>query len=137
MIYRNIRLFPTLYLSLTIIGVLIVLSLYRGSFSSITFINTVVWGTVLILLTLFMIGRLFSRVIEHIKPKNVYRYYFLEIKRIAKRVRNNFKVEKNRNRLEEMKVGLEERLLFASARGDTEGLKHILFVYEEISKLDI
>lgn len=137
MIYRNIRLFPTLYISLTTIGFLIILSLFRESFNPNTFINIVVWGIVLIILTLFMIGNLFSKVIEHIKPKNVYNYYFLEIKKIAKKVHHNFKVDKNRKRLDEMKVSLEERLISASAKGDTDSLNHILSVYEEISKLDI
>lgn len=137
MIYKNILLFPTLYLSLTIMGFLMVFSLLRDSLNSITFINIVLWETFLIIVTLFRIGILFIKVIEHIKPKNVYNYYFLEIKKIAKRVHHNFKAEKNRKRLEEMKVSLEERLLNASANGETESLNHILSVYEEISKLEI
>jgi hypothetical protein len=137
MIYRNIKLFPTLYISLTTIGFLIILSLFRESFNPNTFINIVVWGIVLIILTLFMIGNLFSKVIEHIKPKNVYNYYFLEIKKIATKVHHNFKIEKNRRRLDEMKVGLEERLVSASGKGDIDSLNHILSVYEEISQLDI
>ena len=137
MIYRNIKLFPTLYISLTTIGFLILLSMFRESFNSQTFINIVVWGIVLIIFTLFMISNLFGKVIEHIKPKNVYNYYFLEIKKIAKKVHHNFKIEKNRTRLDEMKVGLEERLVSASSKGDTESLNHILSVYDEISQLDI
>ena len=137
MIYRNIKLFPTLYISLTTIGFLIIISLLRENFEPNTFVNMVVWGIVLIILVLFMIGNLFSKVIEHIKPKNVYNYYFLEIKKIATKVHHKFKIEKNRKRLDEMKVSLEERLVSASAKGDTDSLNHILSVYEEISQLEI
>lgn len=137
MIYRNIKLFPTLYISLTTIGFLIIISLLRENFEPNTFVNMVVWGIVLIIIVLFMIGNLFSKVIEHIKPQNVYNYYFLEIKKIANKVHQKFKIEKNRKRLDEMKVSLEERLVTASAKGDTDSLNHILSVYEEISQLEI
>jgi hypothetical protein len=135
LIYKNIRLFPTLYLSLTIIGTLVIISLLRDSLKLSTFINMVIWGTFLIIVTLFLIGRLFIKIIEHIKPKNVYHYYFLEIRKIAKRVHHNFKIKKNRIKMNEMKVSLDERLSSASSKGEIENLNYILSIFEEITKL--
>ncbi len=135
MIYKNIRLFPTLYISLTIIGSLVLFSLLRDSLNCATFVNLVVWGTFLILINLFIIGSLFVKVIAHIKPSYVYHYYFIELKKVSDRLNGGFKINKNKRKLEEMKVSLDERLSNASSNGEIDNLSHILSVIEEITKL--
>jgi len=137
MIYKNIKLFPILYTSLTVISCLIIVSLLRNSLNPNTFNNLIVWGTFLIILILFLIGYLFKKVIFQIKPSNVYKYFFHEIREAAERVNWGYKPTKSKEKLAELKLSLEERLMSSSASGDTENLKLILNIYEEICLLDL
>lgn len=137
LIYNNIKLFPILYISLSLIGFLIIISSFRQSINPSTFINTSVWGIFLIIIILFFIGYLFNKVIFHIKSKNVYNYISNEIKKYAIRVKYNYKTEKNKKEFTEMKAILQKRLFYVSTIGDIENLDNILSVYEDISLLDI
>ena len=80
-----------------------------------------------------IIGSLFVKVIAHIKPSYVYHYYFIELKKVSDRLNGGFKINKNKRRLEEMKVSLDERLSNASSKGEIDNLGHILSVIEEIT----
>jgi hypothetical protein len=137
MIYRNIKLFPILYISLTVIGCLIIISLLRNTLNPITFRNSVIWGTSLIIIVLFLIGFLFNRVILHIKLKNVYEYFYNDIKRVSERIKWNYNTRKNREKLDDIKSNLNDRMNSAVSSGDNENLVYLLDVIRKVSLFNL
>jgi hypothetical protein len=132
MIYRQIRLFPILYVSLTLIGMLIMFSLFQDGFRPRTFANIAIWGSFGILVVITLIGYLFRKIVYQIKPRFVYEFYFKEIQKASIRIEANYQVSRNISKYNQIQRSLENRFLTACQNGDEENLSYILEVYDRI-----
>ena len=126
LIYKNIKLFPILYSSLSLIGLLILISLFRNSFSYQSLLNIIYLGTFLILTVILLIGFLFKRVIDHINPQKVLVHYELEILRLLRRNRRG---SNNNAEIRERKRELDELFVAACRSGSMSEIDNIREIY--------
>ena len=132
LIYEKIKIFPILYFSLSLIGMLIISSSLRNILSSETLLNILLLGTSLIIFDLFIIGYMFIKVIAILKPVYVYNTLYNKLKLMKLQYNCNYKKQDNINKINEFKDELEDIIFNISENGNKKELSYILEIYSNI-----
>lgn len=93
LLFRKTKLYPIIYLILSAISVLLIVSFLRDSLDSLQFKNSIFMGICLMLTILVLIGYLFSNLIRVTNPQYLYSLFSEDLYTNAKHLIYNEKVE--------------------------------------------